>query len=204
VEFINRNSLKLKWKRHQRHIPHGKRINGVPIDKRPKEINERTTPFHYEGDTIHGRQGTHSHLFTLCERFSRKGFAIKIDGNTPASIVKAIQNLQLNKILDYAINIKTLTLDNGSEFTNWLEMSKDIKTGACTIDIFFCHPYSSFEKGSVEHFNWMIRQWYPKGTDFTKIKQDEINKVVEEINNYPREIWGYKTANEIYNQHVQN
>jgi IS30 family transposase len=204
VAFINRHVLIHPPKRKQRHKPHGKRMNGPSIEERSNRINNRKTFGHFEGDLIEGKRGTNCHLFTLCERLSRFGIAFKIHSKTPEAVVKAMKRLQLDKILNFGVNIKTLTLDNGIEFWEWSKMSTSIITGLCAIDVFFCHPYSSFEKGTVENFNGIVRRKYDKGTDFTNISQEEIDKEVKWINCYPRSIHKYKTALEMYNQYVQN
>jgi IS30 family transposase len=116
ISFIDRKALRHIRKRKQRHKPHGKRMNGPSIETRTEEINDRKTFAHFEGDLIEGKRGTNCHLLTLCERLSRKGFAIKIFGKCPESVLKAIEKLQLDKVLNFGINIKSLTLDNGVEF----------------------------------------------------------------------------------------
>ena len=72
------------------------------------------------------------------------------------------------------------------------------------MDTFHAHPYSSFERGTNEHGNWHIRYYYPTGTDFSTVSNAELQEVIEEINDRPRKIHGYKTANEVYYQLVQN
>jgi IS30 family transposase len=110
----------------------------------------------------------------------------------------------LDKVLNFGINIKSLTLDNGVEFWEWIKMSLSIHTKLSAIAIYFCHPYSSYEKGSIENFNGLVRWHFPKGTDFRNYSQAQIDDVVNWINNYPREIHNYQSANEVYNQYVQN
>ena len=72
------------------------------------------------------------------------------------------------------------------------------------MDTYHAHPYSSFERGTNEHGNWHLRYYFPKGTDFTVITNQELQAVVDEINNRPRKILGFQTANEVYYQLVKN
>jgi IS30 family transposase len=110
--------------------------------------------------------------------------------------------LQKNETLVYGVNIKSITTDNGSEFWDWKGFSKSIHNVRDNIQVFFCHPYHSWEKGGVENFNGLIRRKFPKGTDFGEVTNFDLQKVVDEINNLFRPSLGYFTANEIYNMHV--
>jgi IS30 family transposase len=112
--------------------------------------------------------------------------------------------LQNKDILIYGQNIKSITTDNGSEFWDWSSFSKSVHNSLDNIDVYFCNPYHSWEKGSVENFNGLIRTKFPKGTDFTNISGSQLDEVVQRINNLFRPILNYLTSNEVYNQLVSS
>jgi len=89
---------------------------------------------------------------------------------------------------------KSTTLDNGKEnhLHNLLKEELKMKT-------YFTDPYSAWQKGSVEHGNWLLRYYFPKGTDFKEVTEEEFQEAIEEINNRPRKILGYQTPNEVFN-----
>jgi IS30 family transposase len=181
----------------------GKRVNGTSIEERPKFITSRDEFGHWEIDIIEGKRGTKENLLTLTERKTRIGIAIKIIGKKSKTIVNALRWLQEKYVLEFGHNIKSITTDNGREFWGWQEFQKSIYNVCKSISVYFCHPYCSCEKGSVENFNKQIRRKYPKGTDFTTIKHIDIYHTVVWINNIWRPILGYKSALETYNQCYQ-
>ena len=203
VDFISEKNLIRKQKRKYRMKRPGKRQNGVSIDERPDEINKRLTFGHWEMDLIIGMKNTMYNLLTLYERKTRFGIAMKIKGKSKEEINKALRMLQENGTLEYGRNIKSVTVDNGSEFFDWMKYKKSIINPRDDIDVYFCHPFSSWEKGGVENFNEMIRQYFPTGTDFSKYEQKDINIVADILNNKYRRILGYLSANEVYNKFNQ-
>lgn len=92
---------------------------------------------------------------------------------------------------------KTITADNGSEFKDAIGMSLALKNGK-KIRIYYAHAYHSWERGSNENFNRMIRRYYPKGTDFTKVKNADFQKIITRINNYPRKQFDFKTSLDLF------
>lgn len=92
---------------------------------------------------------------------------------------------------------RSLTLDNGCEFTRHTEFTETLK-----IPVYFARPYHSWERGSNEHANGMIRRYFPKRTNFDDITEEEMQRVVDLINNRPRKILGYKTALQVFNEHL--
>jgi IS30 family transposase len=93
------------------------------------------------------------------------------------------------------VAVKSTTLDNGRETHDHYKLRSKFN-----MDTYHAHPYSSYERGTNEHGNWHLRYYFPKGTDFKIVTSTELSAVVREINNRPREILGFKTANEMYNQ----
>lgn len=97
---------------------------------------------------------------------------------------------------------RTITVDNGSEFSDCAGMEKSCRRKGNRTKIYYCHPYSLYERGSNENVNKMIRRWFPKGTDFRKVTAKAIQKVEDWINNYPREILGFRTAEAVFQEGV--
>jgi len=95
--------------------------------------------------------------------------------------------------------VKSTTLDNGRETHEHYRLRKKFNMAT-----YHAHPYSSYERGTNEHGNWHLRYYFPKGTDFSKVSRNEVQLAVDEVNNRPREILGFKTANEVYDQLVVN
>ena len=99
---------------------------------------------------------------------------------------------------------KSITVDNGGEFADWEGIEKSCKRRKNRTTLFYCHPYSSYERGSNENQNKLVRRFYPKGTDFTKVKPADIKRLEKWINNYPREMFDYYCSNDLYEAHVNS
>ncbi|MCK5416620.1 IS30 family transposase [Candidatus Parcubacteria bacterium] len=160
------------------------------IDKRPKEVEEKSRIGDWEGDTIVGKDK--SHILTHVDRKSGYAMADKlIKGLAELTRIKTqerFNKLPKNKKL-------TITYDNGSIFAEHELTEK--KTG---IDIYFAWPYHSWERGCNENFNGLLRQFFPKKSSFANIKQEDIEKAVKLINNRPRKRLNYKTPAEVFRQ----
>lgn len=159
------------------------------IENRPKEINDRSTFGHFELDTVIGtNKGKHECLMTLTERKTRFEMIFKLQFKTSDEIVKKFNQIKTFMKNNYNKIFKSLTTDNGTEFSNFLEIIKDTKT-----QIYFCHPYCSGEKGTNEKHNSIIRYFIPKGTLIENYSYEDINNITNWMNNYPRKILNYKT-----------
>lgn len=188
-EYLRRKQKKRKKqngrKVHKSHIP-----DRISIHMRPEEINTREEFAHWEGDTVEGK-GHKDGIHTEVERMSRMILAQKI----PAITSEATSTVQQNMFSDVPREArKTTTLDNGREN----HLHNRLKT--LDMQVYFADPYSSWQRGTNEHGNWHIRYYFPKGTDFKKVTNEELQEVVDEINNRPRKILGYMTAKEKFNQ----
>ncbi len=168
--------------------------NQVSIEQRPKHIQLREEVGHWEGDLIIG-VGQKSAIATNVERKTRYTFIMKIDNRKSKTVTKAFANT-LNTLPE---NIrKSMTYDNGMEMANHQWLSD--KTG---IDIYFAHPYSSWERGTNENTNGLIRRFFPKGTDFNSITLKQIKEAQYKLNNRPRKVLGYKTPNQMMQEEIQ-
>ena len=176
---------------------------GESIEERPKEINERATFGHWEGDCVCGKKRTKEALFVLSERLTRQEIIIKMPDQTAASVVRALDKLERRYGKRFAKVFKSITFDNGSEFADCEGMERSVlKAGQKRTRIYYCHPYSAYERGTNENINKMIRRFLPKGTDFRKITAAYIRRVENWINNYPREILGFQSAADLFGKHL--
>jgi len=167
--------------RKPRKKPHKqpKRQLGTSIEFRPQAANDRSEFGHWEGDTIVGKNGRSAFL-TLTERQTGHGLAIQIGNKKSKNALRGFNKLDRTMF-------KSLTLDNGTEFSQFNRLKKK------GIQVYFAHPYSSFERGTNEHFNGMLRRFFPKGKDLNKYSQTEIDNAVNWINNLPRKAKNYQT-----------
>ena len=162
---------------------------GSSIEERPKEIDARETVGDWEMDCVEGKKKTKKTLLVLTERKSRKEIIIPMRDQTSRSVVCALDSLERQYGAKFYKIFRTITVDNGSEFADCEK-------------VYYCHPYSSFERGSNENLNKMIRRWFPKRTDFRQVTTKAIHQVEEWINNYPREIHGFRTAESVFQEGV--
>ena len=159
------------------------------INNRPEEIDKRLYFGHFELDTVIGTsKGNHECLMTLTERKTRFEIIFKLKGKTSEEVVNKFNKMKEFMKINYDKIFKSITTDNGTEFSDFLNIIKDTKT-----KIYFCHPYCSGEKGTNEKHNSIIRYFIPKGTLIEKYSYKDINKIAEWMNNYPRKILNYKT-----------
>jgi len=165
--------------------------NRVSIHERPAEINERNSFGHWEGDLMLFSNQS-ANLITLRERKSR--FLIAIKNPNKQSEVTA-ENIASRFRGRKKILIETLTFDNGGEFAKHETIAKRLK-----IDTFFCDPYASYQKGSVENGNGVLRYDLPRSTDINSLTQKQVDEIVNRINNRPMKCLGFCTPAEVFRQ----
>ncbi|MBU1147331.1 MAG: IS30 family transposase [Candidatus Omnitrophica bacterium] len=194
------------WEKRKRHKHKYRQVSRVSlknkgsrsIEERPERINNRLEYGHWEGDSIVGlRNGKKDALFTLSERMTREEIIIKIKSMTQDSILNAINKLETSYGSYFREKFKSITLDNGREFLDWESIEQSRLNGKKRTLVYFAHPYSSWERGTNENQNRMIRRFIPKGTDISKLSDKDIKRIEGWMNNYPRKILGYKTPNEL-------
>lgn len=158
------------------------------IEQRPDEINKRTEQGHWEIDLMIGKRGVDEPvIMTLLERVTRYFIAIKLPNACADTVNKALEELHDRFGEDH---MKSITADNGSEF-----LKLYLLTG---MDIYYAHPYSSFERGSNEVHNGLLREFIPKGKSFRSYSQEEIQKMADALNHRPRKMFGYRTPYECF------
>ena len=192
---LNKKLIKLLVRKKARRMQAKKRrgtgskiINQVSIDNRPKHIENRLEIGHWEGDLVIGKDQK-SAIGTIVERKSRYTLIIKLKSRKADEVAKMFSKI-LNKL--NPIFKKTMTYDNGIEMARHENITR--KTG---IKIYFAHPYSSWQRGTNENTNGLIRRYLPKGTDFNLIDKKRLLQIQEKLNNRPRKIIGFKTPKEI-------
>ena len=138
-------------------------------------------------------------MFVLSERLTRQEIIIKMPDQTSTSVVAALNKLERRYGRRFSQIFKSITFDNGSEFADCAGIEKSVygKDRKRT-KVYYCHPYSAYERGTNENINKMIRRFLPKGTDFRKVTAAYIQRVETWINNYPREILGFETSENLF------
>ena len=169
--------------------------NKVSIDHRPPDIDNRLEAGHLEGDLMIGI-GQKSAIGTIVDRKTRAVIIVQIPNRKSKTVTKAFARL-LNKQPPYLR--KTMTYDNGIEMANHEWLAKN--TG---MDIYFAHPYSSWERGTNENTNGLIRRFLPKGTDFNNVSAKRLKQIEDNLNNRPRKVLGFRTPNEMRSQEISN
>lgn len=175
-------------KRYGSYDRRGKIKNRVSIDDRPAIVDRGHRIGDWEGDTVIGK-GRKSALLTMVERKTLYTVIVRIAGKRADLLAEeAIQGMQHLKD-----RVKTITLDNGLEFAKHEAIAEGL--GA---DIYFAHPYASWERGINENTNGLIRQYFPKGTDFNEVTDTQIEHVMSRLNNRPRATRGNRSPNELF------
>ena len=197
--------IKSKKKKHNKKVQVQKRASaGESIENRPEEAKDREIFGHWEMDTVKGKRGvTKSCILVLTERKTRDEIIIKMKDQGAASVVEALDRLE-RKYGDMFYKIfRSITVDNGVEFADYEGLERSVlKEGKRTF-VFYCHPYSSWERGTNENNNRLIRRHIPKGVDFEDTTDAEIAYIEEWINNYPRGIFDYKTSAELFEEEIK-
>ncbi len=197
-----RKRKKKKYKKIQRVCLKNKGCRS--IEERAEAINKRLGYGHWEGDCIKGPRKKKAGLFTLTERMTREQIMIKIRSLTQESILEAVDKLENRYGNYFKDKFKSITLDNGREFLDWEAIEKSKLSDEKRTLVYFAHPYSSWERGTNENQNRIIRRFIPKGTDISKISNKEIKRIEKWMNNYPRKILGYRTAKEMVLEATDN
>jgi transposase, IS30 family len=165
----------------------GQRKNRIPdmvsIAERPPEADERAVPGHWEGDLLIGKRNATA-IATLVERST--GYAMLValpDGYKPEHVAPAVAE----KIQTLPGTLRrTLAWDQGPEMRDWKQVQID-----AGIDVFFCDPHAPWQRGSNENTNGLLRQYFPKGTDFSGVTEAALDAVAHELNDRPRKRLGF-------------
>lgn len=168
-----------------------KRILGPSIDQRPSSINDRSQFGHWEIDTVIGqKKSTEPVLLTLVERQTRFELVMKLAGKDSASVTQAVAQLKQRAGDEFPRLFKSITTDNGSEFADLYELLQE------TLQVYFAHPYASWERGSSENQHKFIRCFLPKGMSLRDMSETQCLRIQQWMNDYPRRILDYETPHE--------
>lgn len=189
--WVKKNGKKREYKKIRKVALNNRK--GKSISERPKSIDDREESGHWEIDLVVGKQGTKPAVLTLVDRKTRKSLYVLIKNKTQKEVILAIKRARRRVGGNFNEVFKTITADNGSEFLDSDAIKKAAKCG----EVYYAHPYSSWERGSNENGNKILRRFVPKGTDIGKLTVKELQWIEDWVNNYPRRIFGYKTANEM-------
>ena len=167
----------------------------LSIEERPKEVEARIIPGHWEGDLIVGKSNR-SALGTLVERTTRTTILIPIKNRKAETVAKAFAKAV--KKLPQQMKL-TMTYDQGREMA-----SHKLFTNITGVKVYFAHPRSPWERGTNENTNGLIRQYFPKGTEFNKVSRYEVKRAQNQLNGRPRKTLGYHTPYEVFNQLINS
>ena len=188
--------LKRNTKIHR--IRKNKKKLGRSIEQRPQEVNKRDVFGHWECDLVLGHKTKDDEvLLTLSERMSREFLIIKIPDKTAASVMNAFKSLRKQYSEHWNDIFKTITTDNGSEFAD-LSQLEDISKSL----VYYAHPYTSCDKGTVERHNGLIRRFIPKGDYIHNYSLQQIIDIETWCNSLPRKILAYHTPDEIFEREL--
>lgn len=168
---------------------------GTSIADRPIEIDERKEFGHWEMDTVVGKQGTKTVLLVLSERLTRQELIFSIKSKSQSEVIRIINRLERTHGCGFRQMFKSITTDNGCEFLNFEGIEKSLYNAKKRTKMYYAHPYSSWERGTNENINKMIRRFIPKGVDISAFNHKDIKRIECWINNYPRKILGGLSAN---------
>ena len=186
--YLHLRCKKKRKKRYGSNDRRGNLINRVSIDERPDIVDGRNRIGDWEADTIIGKAHKQA-IVSLTERKSGLALVYKVDRRTKENTESAMKQL-LYSISD---QVHTITSDNGKEFGNHEKIAKGLKC-----NFYFAHAYSSWERGTNENTNGLIRQYFPKNREFRTITDKELIHAMKRLNNRPRKRFGYKTPNQVF------
>ena len=184
-----------KYEKRYQSVKAKRAPRGTSIELRPEYINDRQEFGHWEMDCVCGKG--RSVILVLTERKTRREILHPMESQSSRNVVRFLNKLEKKYGKNFKKIFKSITVDNGSEFSDCKGMEKSIFNGKRT-KMYYCHPYSSWERGSNERMNREIRRLIPKGTNIGKISPNEIRHVQDWVNSYPREIFGYATSEELF------
>ena len=183
---------KKRRKRYGSYEKRGQIPERVWIDARPAKVAERKRLGDWEADTIIS-QGKQQAIVTLTERKSRLTLLKKVNDRTAKTVSQAMIDL----LRPFAAQTLTITCDNGKEFTEHRKIAEALQA-----DVYFAHPQSAWERGSNENANGLIRQYFPKGTNFSDLTDEEITRVEMRLNHRPRKCLGLSSPYMVFFQEM--
>ena len=192
LEKLSRKSRGSKPK-----VRRNKRVLGLSIEQRPEDVDTREEFGHWEIDTVIGlKKASDPILLTLVERKTRFEWILKIPAKTEKAVDEALSSIFADNNNFKEEVFKSITADNGSEFVGLNDLAENLK-------VYFCHPYASYERGTSENQHKLIRRFIPKGTAIDDVSNNQVKRITQWINDYPRRILGYDTAHQAFIREVR-
>jgi IS30 family transposase len=185
-----RHSGKKRYKRSSGKAGRGCIPGRIDIAERRKEVEEKVRIGDWEGDTILAKDNAGA-IVSMVDRASKLTKLRVVKGRKAAAVTEAIFDIFI-PIIDL---VKTITLDNGKEFSQQMLISKTLDAG-----IYFARPYHSWERGLNEHTNGLVRQYLPKSSRFTELTPEKLQEIEDKLNDRPRKVLGYQTPREVFNR----
>ena len=185
-ELLKRKRRKAKNRLH-------KRLKGRSIDERPAAVDDRIEVGHWEADTVIGRKsGKEAVILTLVERVTSNYLAIRIPGKNSNAVMDAMALLRAEYGEMFNKVFKSITTDNGPEFEGFSQLQQ------WGTDVYFAHPYSSWERPVNERHNGLLRQYIPKGVSIERYSPEDVLSFADDLNGRPRKRLGYQTPEELF------
>lgn len=178
-------------------------VKGRSIEERANDVMTRADYGHWEMDTVVGCQGGNKDcLLVLTERKTRFEYIFKIPDKSQLSVVRVLDNLEhAYGHENFRATFKTITMDNGTEFLDQTGVERSaLVPEAKRTAAYYCHPYCSFERGSNENLNKMVRRHIPKGADIAEYSEEDVEYIQDWMNNYPRPMFGGLSSREMREQ----
>lgn len=186
-KHLRQSNKKRRKKYGKNRLKRGQIKNRVSIDERPDIVQKRKFIGDWEADTIIGKNKK-SAMVTIVERKIRLTLIAKVASRNAQVVADKIIHL----LEPYKEFVKSITFDNGKEFAEHLKIAEKLNTKT-----YFCHPYSSWERGTNENTNGLLRQYFPKKIDLSTYSDEKINEVMNKLNNRPRKVLNFFTPNQI-------
>jgi transposase, IS30 family len=186
--FEHLRCRKKRRKRYGSYDRRGQMPNCRSIEERPQIVEQRQRLGDWEADTIIG-QNHQQAILSLTERRSRLCLLKKVERNTAEAVEHAIEEL----LRPLGAKVKTITSDNGREFANHQSIEKNLQA-----TFYFAHPFAAWERGTNENTNGLVRQYFPKGSDFSKLTDIDIQQAMTRLNNRPRKRLNYRTPQRVF------
>lgn len=205
LELTNKHlPIKANKKRKYKKVQQKKASRGESIENRPAEIEGRENFGHWEMDTVVGKRGkSKKSILVLTERKTRDEIAMLLPNHTAEAVVNAIDRLEKRWGKMFERVFQSITVDNGTEFSDYNGIERSISGTRKRTKVYYCHPYSSSERGSNENTNRLIRRHIPKGVNFDDKTDEDIEKIAQWINEYPRGIFDYKCARQMFESEIE-
>jgi IS30 family transposase len=193
---------KAKLYRKQHH-----QVRGTSIEERPAEVGERREFGHWEGDLVVGKRGTKTVVMTIVERMTRFAITLTLKGKYANYVVAAIDKVERIYRKHFKHIFKSITFDNGTEFSDFQNMMRTVYQSYKSSErtkVYYAHPYSSYERGSNENFNRLLRRkGVTKGKNIGLMGAKLVKIATEKVNNLPRKVLGYLTARQCYDRELR-